>query len=65
MPSGKMLLVLLKTAIFTAIVPYAVGLWLKTQVQGAFRESPHSYRTRAVEDNFEPAAIIKLMRNAF
>jgi len=34
-----MLLVLLKTAIFTAIVPYAVGLWLPTQVPSAFSES--------------------------
>jgi protein-S-isoprenylcysteine O-methyltransferase Ste14 len=34
-----MLLVLLQTAIFTAIVLYAVGLWLPTQVPSAFSES--------------------------
>ncbi len=35
----KILLVLLRTAIFTAIVPYTVGLWLPTQVHSAFDES--------------------------
>jgi protein-S-isoprenylcysteine O-methyltransferase Ste14 len=39
MRNGKILLALLKTAIFTTIVPYAVGLWLPTQVQSAFSES--------------------------
>ena len=39
MRNGKILLVLLKTAIFTAIVPYAVGLWLPTEVRSAFSES--------------------------
>src|SRR5713101_341879 len=38
--NGKILLVLLRTAIFTAIVPYTVGLWLPTQVNRAFSESP-------------------------
>ena len=40
MRNGKILLVLLRTAIFTAIVPYTVGLWLPTQVHRAFSESP-------------------------
>ena len=40
MRNGTMLLVPLKTAIFTALAPYAVGLWLPSQVQSAFRESP-------------------------
>ena len=40
MRNGTMLLAPLKTAILTAIVPYAVGLWLPSQVQSAFRESP-------------------------
>jgi protein-S-isoprenylcysteine O-methyltransferase Ste14 len=40
MRNGKILLVLLRTAIFTAIVPYTVGLWLPTQVNRAFSESP-------------------------
>ena len=30
---------LVEDGIFTAIVPYAVGLWLPTQVQSAFSES--------------------------
>jgi len=40
MQNGKVLPILLKTAIFTAIVPYAVGLWLPTQAHHAFDESP-------------------------
>jgi hypothetical protein len=40
MQNGKVLPILLKTAIFTAIVPYAVGLWLPTQANHAFDESP-------------------------
>jgi protein-S-isoprenylcysteine O-methyltransferase Ste14 len=40
MRNGKILLVLLRTAIFTAIVPYTVGLWLPTRVHRAFSESP-------------------------
>ncbi len=40
MRNGKTLLVLLRTAIFTAIVPYTVGLWLPTQAQRAFSEAP-------------------------
>ena len=40
MRNGKILLDLLRTAIFTAIVPYTVGWWLPTQVHRAFSESP-------------------------
>ena len=40
MRNGKNLLVLLRTAIFTAIVPYTVGLWLPTQAHRAFSEAP-------------------------
>jgi hypothetical protein len=40
MRNGKTLLVLLRTAIFTAIVPYAVGLWLPTQAHRAFSQAP-------------------------
>ena len=40
MRNGKILLVLLRTAIFTAIVPYTVGLWLPTQAHRAFSEAP-------------------------
>jgi protein-S-isoprenylcysteine O-methyltransferase Ste14 len=40
MRNGKTLFVLLRTAIFTAIVPYTVGLWLPTQAHRAFSEPP-------------------------
>ena len=40
MRNGKSLLVLLRTAIFTAMVPYTVGLWLPTQAHRAFSEAP-------------------------
>ena len=40
MRNGKTLLVLLRTAIFTAIVPYTVGLWLPTQAHRVFSEAP-------------------------
>jgi protein-S-isoprenylcysteine O-methyltransferase Ste14 len=36
MQNGKILLILLKTAIFTAIAPFIVGLWLPTQLHRAF-----------------------------
>jgi protein-S-isoprenylcysteine O-methyltransferase Ste14 len=39
MRNGKTALVLLRTAIFTAIVPYTVGLWLPTQAHRAFSEA--------------------------
>jgi len=39
MPKWKIFLILLRTAIFTAIVPYIVGLWLPTQVNRPFSES--------------------------
>jgi protein-S-isoprenylcysteine O-methyltransferase Ste14 len=35
MQNGKIRLIVLKTAIFTAIVPFIVGLWLPTQVHRA------------------------------
>ena len=40
MPKWKIVLILLRTAIFTAIVPYGVGLWLPRQVNLPFSESP-------------------------
>lgn len=36
MQDGKIPLIVLKTAIFSAIVPFAVGFWLPTQVHRAF-----------------------------
>src|SRR5579863_6170231 len=36
MNRGKILLVLLKTAIFTAVVPFTVGCWLPTRIHRAF-----------------------------
>ncbi len=40
MRNRKILPVLLRTAILTAIVSHTVGLWLPTQVHRAFSESP-------------------------
>jgi hypothetical protein len=40
MQNGKIVPVLLRTAIFSAIVPYSVGLWLPSQVHRGFDESP-------------------------
>src|SRR6266446_3796894 len=39
MPNWKIFLILLRTAIFTGIVPYIVGLWLPTQLHRAFHQS--------------------------
>ena len=51
MRNGKTLLVLLRTAIFTAIVPYTVGLWLPTQAHRAFSEAPFRVGTGAAANN--------------
>jgi protein-S-isoprenylcysteine O-methyltransferase Ste14 len=40
MQNGKIVPVLVRTAIFTAIVPYSVGLWLPDQVHRGFDRSP-------------------------
>ena len=40
MQNGKIVPVLLRTAIFTTIVPYSVALWLPSQVHRGFDEPP-------------------------